>query len=265
MASQLTESVGEGLVTRHGSTSFFFAMSGAFLAIVLIGFTPSLYLRGMLFPDQPMPGGAVTYAHGFVMTTWFLLFFVQTGLIRRGNFQRHRQLGVAGAFVGLGVVIAAVTTSLGVVPRLKGVPGFDFASDVSAIGMGAGMTVARLFSRIVWGNLAIAFSFSVLLVLAILFRRQPAVHKRLMLIASLAALIPALQRISRWPGLGGDAGPFWVIASALLFVPIVVHDLAVTKRVHPATLVGGGVVVFAFVAAQFISATEFGQTFMMGL
>ena len=124
------------------------------------------------------------------------------------------------------------------------------------------VAVARLFSRIVWGNLAIAFSFSILLVSAILFRRQPAVHKRLMLIASLAALIPALQRISRWPGLGGDAGPFWLITSALLLALIVAHDLAVTKRVHPATLVGGGVIVFAMVAAQLISGTEFGQSFV---
>jgi hypothetical protein len=131
MASQLTESVGGRTFARTGYTGFYFAMSGAFLAIVLIGFTPSLYLRGMFFPGQPMPGGAVTYAHGFVMTTWFLLFFVQTGLIRKDNFQRHRQLGVVGAFVGLGVVIAGVTTSLGVVSRLRGI-GLDFTKDVSA-------------------------------------------------------------------------------------------------------------------------------------
>jgi len=111
MASQLTESVGERSLARTGYTSFFFATSGALLAIALIGFTPSLYLRWIFIPDQPMPGGAVTYAHGFVMTTWSLLFFVQTGLVRRGNFQRHRQLGVVAAFVGLGVVIAGVTTS----------------------------------------------------------------------------------------------------------------------------------------------------------
>jgi len=55
MASQLTESVGERSLARTGYTSFFFATSGALLAIALIGFTPSLYLRWIFIPDQPMP------------------------------------------------------------------------------------------------------------------------------------------------------------------------------------------------------------------
>ena len=265
--SQLTESVGGRTVAREGYTSFFFAMSGAFLAIVLIGFTPSLYLRWIFLPDHPMPGGAVTYAHGFVMTTWFLLFFVQTGLIRTSNVQRHRQLGVVGAFIGLAVVIAGVTTSLRVAARLKGIPGVDFANDVSTIlpVPSTGVTVGRFVTEVVWGNLAGVFSVAPLLVAAILFRKQPAVHKRLMLIASLCVLGQALQRISRWPGLGGDAGPFTNIVLAVLFAAIVVHDVAVTKRVHPATPFGGGVLLFFKVAAQFVASTEFGQKFVMSL
>src|SRR5262245_45793429 len=146
--SQLTESVGQRSFARTGY-SFFFAMSLVFFAIVLIGFAPSLYLRGIFFPDQPMPGGALTYAHGFVMTTWFLLLVVQTSLVRASNFQRHRQLGVVGAFVGLGVVIAGVTTSLGVVSRLKGY-GIDFANDVSTIlpVPSTGVTVGRFLCQV---------------------------------------------------------------------------------------------------------------------
>lgn len=263
MASQLTESVGERVVTRHGYTSFFFAMSGAFLAIVLIGFAPTFYLHGVFFPVPTRP--AYVYVHGFVMTAWFLVLFIQTGLIRTGHFQRHRQLGVAGAFLGLGVVITGVTVALGVVPGLKGIPGFDFASDISVLGLGSGETVARFISFVVWANLATAVTFSVLLVSAILFRRQPETHKRLMLMSSLAVLSPAIARISRWPGLGGEAGPFSPTVWFLLLAVIVVHDLAVTKRVRPIIWVGGGLVVFDYFAAKFIAATEFGQTFVMGL
>ena len=261
--SQLTESVGERAIARTSHTSFFFAMSGAFLAIVLIGFAPTFYLHGVFFPTPTRP--AYVYVHGFVMTAWFLLLFIQTGLIRTGHFQRHRQLGVAGAFLGLGVVIMGVTVAVGVVPGLKGIPGFDFASDISVLGLGSGETVARFVSFIVWANLATAVTFSVLLVSAILFRRQPETHKRLMLMASLAVLGPAISRISRWPGLGGETGPFFPTVFFFLLAVIVVHDVAVTKRVRPFIFFGGSLVVFDYFAAKFVAATEFGQSFVMGL
>jgi hypothetical protein len=104
------------------------------------------------------------------------------------------------------------------------------------------------------------FTFLVLMVSAILLRRRPDAHKRLMLLASITIIGPALARISRWPVLGGEQGPFVLIVLLLLLSALLVYDFSATKRVHPATLVGGGFAILISIAGNMIGASEFGQT-----
>ena len=98
------------------------------------------------------------------------------------------------------------------------------------------MTVAAFLFNLVLANIASMCAFAILITSAVLLRGRPEAHKRLMLIASITIIGPALARISRW--LPFD-GPFVLAVMVLLLAALVVHDLRTTKRVHPATLIGG--------------------------
>ena len=76
--------------------------------------------------------------------------------------------------------------------------------------------------------------FVVFVVAGVRARRDPQSHKRLMLLATIAILPPA---IARWVLLLGPPVTFAV--ATLLLVPIVGWDLKTRKRLHPVTLWGG--------------------------
>jgi hypothetical protein len=101
---------------------------------------------------------------------------------------------------------------------------------------------------------------------AILLRRNPQAHKRLMLLASIAILGPALARISRWPVFGGEDGPFVPVVLLGLLATLVAHDLVSARRLHTATLIGCGTIVLATIAQQMIVGSESGRAVvrMMG-
>ena len=95
---------------------------------------------------------------------------------------------------------------------------------------------------------------------AILLRGYPQVHKRLMLLASVAIVGPALARISRWPLFGGEDGPFVPGVLLALLVAVIVHDLVAMRRVHKGTIYGGGAIVIATIVQQLIADSEFGRS-----
>src|SRR5579864_8701773 len=67
----------------------------AFL-ILFAGFARSYYLR-LVFETTGLP--LLLHLHGFLFTSWFVLFFVQARLVARHRVDLHRKLGVVGAFL----------------------------------------------------------------------------------------------------------------------------------------------------------------------
>ena len=96
---------------------------------------------------------------------------------------------------------------------------------------------------------------------AMLLRRRSQAHKHLMLLASLAVLGPALARIARWPGFGGEQGPFVTLVSLALLLAIVAHDLYSTRRLHPA----GAALVLITIASMVIGGSELGRSILPGI
>ena len=78
--------------------------------------------------------------------------------------------------------------------------------------------------------------FAVFVVAGIRARRDPQRHKRLMLLATIALLPPA---IARWVLLLGLGPPVVLAVSTLFLLPLVGWDLKTRRRLHPATLWGG--------------------------
>jgi hypothetical protein len=236
---------------------YFFWMATLLLAVVLVGFAPTLYLRP-LFDTAPIPG--YLYLHGAVLTAWFVWLVVQTSLVATGRTATHRRLGVAGTVIAAAVVIAGPTATFSVVKRVRGA-GLDWDTDMSTVGfLGVeGVPMIQFVSGVVWGNLLGIVTFALLVTAAVVLRRNTQAHKRLMMIASLTIIIPALARIARWPVFGGEDGPLIPLVGLGLLATVIVYDIVKTKRVHMATIGGVATNLAAFAISQFIAQTPFGQ------
>ena len=243
-------------VRRTSRSGFFTAMPGFLLLLVVAGFVPTLYVRP-LFDVPPIP--TYLYVHGLVLTGWFVWFLGQSFLISAGLVTRHRQFGALGAIFGVVVVGGGLLATLGLASRVVS-RGLSFDADASVLGIGVtGLTVAAFISYVVWGNIGNLLSFATFLLAAVVLRRRPQAHKRLMLLASISIIGPALARIARWPVFGGEQGPFIPLVSWGLVLLVAVHDLMSRRRLHPATVLGALLLMLINYGAGIAARSEVGQ------
>lgn len=265
MASQPSAAASAAALGRSGAkagtrTGFFFWMSALLLAFLLVGFAPTLYLREF-FPVAPIPG--YLYVHGAVLTSWFVWLLLQTSFVRTGNTAMHRRMGVIGTIIGAAVVVAGPMASFGVVGRLREAD-LDWDTDMSALPfLGVdGVPMVNFAAQVVWGNLVSIVVFAGLLAAAVLLRRNPQAHKRLMVLGSIAIVGPALARISRWPIFGGEDSGFIPIVFFGLVTAVIAHDLITTRRLHRVTWIGAAAIVASSVAQQLVAGSELGRAFI---
>jgi uncharacterized membrane protein YozB (DUF420 family) len=214
---------------------FYQAMILVILACIVLGFSRSFFLRP-LFLGVHAPTEAWFYFHGAIFTLWLALLFTQASLIGNNNVALHQRLGVTAfglvplmIFMGLvGALIAA---------RRPGgfidipVPPLQF------------MIVP--FADMLW--------FGVLAGLALTYRREPQVHKRLILLASIALTEAGIARWPFEPYISSPPLAFWT--KTLLLLPMVGWDLYSRKRVHPVTLWGGLFLISEGPVRDYISQT----------
>ena len=186
-------------------------MAAVLLVIVAVGFARSFYLRSILNAGHATSLTLPAYivAHGIVLTLWFLLFLGQALLALSGRLHLHRSLGIAGG------ALAAVVFALSMLVVVR--------------------SVVRETSLVVIGDMALLILFAILVTTSIWFRRKPEVHKRLMTIASISIVAPA---IARWPGAQSMLPLSVVLPQLSLYAAQVVYDVRSSRRVHPATAWG---------------------------
>ena len=155
---------------------FFSGMAVAILVSVFVGFAKSYYLAGVF--KAPLPN-LLVHIHGAVFSSWIFLLIVQTSLVAVGRVDVHRRLGLLGFCLACLVVILGVLVATeNLIRNYK--PGDD------GVEFRASYAVA----------LSDMSMFSTLMYFAFRNRFNPAAHKRLILIATLAILDAA---IDRWP------------------------------------------------------------------
>jgi hypothetical protein len=204
--------------TRVAERRFYAAMSVAILAIVVVGFARSFFLRS-LFPGWPSPHEPIFYVHGSVFAAWFVLLVAQSSLIAAGRNSLHRTLGMLGACLAVAMVVLGVRAALVAAARPTGF---------------VGIPVPPLqFLAIPLADMVV---FPVFVALAIAKRQRPQAHKRLMLLASIA-MLPAA--VARMPGvIGGSPLSFFGLTDALL-IPLALWDYRSRGQLHEVTLWGG--------------------------
>lgn len=206
---------------KQGET-FFLVMGLILLAIVIAGFVP---------PALSRPGGAASmpmllHVHGAVFLSWFLMFCVQARLAGSGRLALHMRLGKASVLIA----IAMITLGYLVIRSAYANPEWNIA------GMSGAASVMFPFTDIV--NFTIAFS------LALANRHNPGAHKRLMLLAGILIIDPAVARLVMTLG---AAPPLIVILELLLFGALITYDLVTRRRPSWASMLGLGLFAAALV------------------
>jgi len=230
---------------RAPSRHQFFLAHTVLLGIVLLGFSPTFYLRTAFHHITPLP--PLLYLHGVVLTIWFSLTVVQGWLIRTRRLRLHRQLGYVAAAYAVVVIV------LGTLANLMLISQIDSPADGENI--------------VVWANFFTLAMFAAFVLLAVVFRKSPAAHKRLMLLASISIVGPALARLPRWPIFGGGlaAGRNYAIGGLLImFAVLITYDLIVRKRSYSASLCGMVVILIGLAGAVFLGVTGIGYHILHG-
>jgi uncharacterized membrane protein YozB (DUF420 family) len=216
MASTTSVRTGFAAHHRHDRTMIAAVVFAIWLAIVL-GFGIDIVKRahsGQLnFP-------LVTHLHVVAYTGWLVLLAAQVWLVRTRRVAVHRRLGLAA------LILLPAMLVLGPATAYYGVADNPYMSD----------------KWIAWlsVNYTNAIGSLVLLAAGLLMRRNPAAHKRLMIMGTIAMTEPGFSRI--WlPFLEARLGegyiPFYFstyIGTVLLVVAVGAYDLATRRRLHPA-------------------------------
>ena len=204
-------------VSEHG---LYISLGLIALAIALAGFLPSIISpNGRLAPVT-----WVIIIHGIVFFAWLVLFFVQTTLVATHRIALHRRLGIASIPLGLIIVPLGYTAAIEMTRR-----GFDLSGDLH---IQADPLMQLIFPL---GDLV---TFVVLISAALLYRRRPDSHKRLMLLGTLGSMMPAA--VAHFLGHNLQSTPALIVPIlAVLFFSPAIYDRVRLGRFHRVSLWGG--------------------------
>jgi hypothetical protein len=207
---------------------FYPALAVVMLAVVFAGFTPSYYLKAA-YGTKPLP--LLFHVHGAAFTSWMLLLIVQTALVASGRTPLHRRLGVAGGW------LAATMT---VLAWMMAIDGGRRATNDASLG----------FMVVPMGTVVV---FPALVGAALIWRRFPATHKRLMMIATTELMAAGVGRL---PGIAGYGPLGFFGGTDLALVALLVNDWVTDGRFHRATLWGGAFLIASQVLRIVVGGTD---------
>jgi hypothetical protein len=227
---------------RAARSKIYFGLALMVAAIVFAGFSRSFY--GTFFADAAHPW--IIHVHAAVYVGWLALLIAQTVLAARGDIATHRRVGTFGIAYGavvwiLGLIVAV---AMPVINVHSGLWNTSRAEEFLAIPLGDMVLFGSFFAA------------------AIAYRRKPEIHKRLVILASVAVMFAAIGRTFTNAGilLGDPNAELGGIPARLLlwYSPVLVamaHDLATRRRIHPVYWIGVVAMAVAFLRVPY-SQTE---------
>jgi len=212
-------------VSARGEGAFYVLFAGLALVAVVVGFAPTYYLQ----PYYGTPALTVLlHLHGALFSSWLLLLVAQTAFVKSGQLALHRRLGwfgvvIAAAMVVLGTYLTLVRSPLHANPTFFYITGFGdmimFAAFVGA---------------------------------AVTMRRQTEVHRRLMVLGTIALLNAGVGRWTVVTPLFEQHRTQYAIETELLtdafLLLAVIFDWLRRGRVHPVYVWGGS----AWIVSQIV-------------
>jgi hypothetical protein len=245
----MSDAVMGGRPVRDAARWFYVWMAGVFILIAFGGFAPTYWLQ---LAPATFIGSPLLHLHALLFSAWPLFLLLQTTFAARGRIHSHRAWGLLGISLATAMVLV----------------GFAAADEVLAKRLAAGFgDRARAFHIVSTSMITL---FGAFVVAAIACVKRPEVHKRLMLLATITMLPPAIARlffavnVGIGPGLRPGLGPPRTVESVLiaglvadaLIIAGVIYDLRTRGRVHPAYVIGGVIIVALQVLRTPISTTH---------
>jgi hypothetical protein len=212
---------------RKRKSRHFLVASCIALVITLVGF-----FKTFIFPVArgTFSAPAVIYLHGGLLFLWTAFLVTQSVLIQARKVKLHRRLGWFSLGLVPGVVISTMAAGVYVLKR-------DLA-------LGGGQTAV---SSLV-GTFTAPIIFAVLVVVAIVYRRRPELHKRLMLLAMVAIIWPAFFRFRHYfPSIAYPEFVFGFVLPQSMILAVMLWEKLTIGRVHAVYLTVG----MALVAENF--------------
>lgn len=206
--------------------SFHFWMIVLACAFVFAGFGMSyLYptAAGTRSGDPP-----VVHLHGLAFFAWMVLLLVQSALVNAKNVKLHRSLGTFGIAVGtlvvfMGAMITIVGSSGAMVTRSLDDP-----------------TTAKVFFL----SVVAPPSFAAIFILAIrAVKRNIAEHRNLIVIATIAVLMPGINR-AYMHGLGAEGVPVFAtyMTMNVMLAALLLREWRVSGKIGSSTWIAAAIV-----------------------
>jgi hypothetical protein len=225
------------IAARRSEHRFYSALAVLLGAITFVGFARTYYLRHWFpdFHDQAAPE-PIFQVHGALVTLWFVWLILQASLVRLGHLPLHRTLGLAGIAIALPMALVGIYGATVAAARPGGFIGVDLP--------GAQFLAVPFFDMVMFG---LFFTW------AVIRRKDPQAHKRLIVFATANLLQAAVVRL-----------PFSFIANGLpissfygawlVFLIMVAWDVWSLRRLHFVTVVAGVLTL----------ASQFGRLVLLG-
>ncbi len=189
-------------------------------------------------------GPWIAHVHGLLFFAWVALAVLQPLLVRRGNAKLHRRIGYAALPLALAMAVSGIGVGLYAVRRDLAAGMGDFAySSLPGV----------LFAMVIVLGLVAA---------AVLLRKRPDWHKRLMILATIAVLWPAWFRFRHFmPWVPKPEILLALVVADSLVVIAMVRDRLKFAQVHPAYWIFGTGLVAEHVAEAALFDTSLWRSF----
>lgn len=240
MATVAQTSVDEARVPNARAVAFVDRWIWVFTAALLIatvlgGFVPdSIKKVAMVEAGQRPPFPIVLHVHAAMMASWMALLLAQTALMATGHRKWHMQLGLAAMVLAPAIVLTGVV----LVPTMYGMGWHGLQVANPQLGAAALAPKMAFSSNILLLQARLGLVFPVLVALGLMARkRDPGLHKRLMILASWVPISAAVQRLT-WLPTTMPHSPLAVNLYPLLAIaPMFLWDLYRLRRIHPAYVI----------------------------
>ena len=219
---------------------------GAVWVAILAGFG----LDFARYMDEAPPPPLILHLHAAVFVVWLGLVTLQILWVEIGKLRWHKQMG------WLTVAVSVLMVPLGLVAAL-----------VDQVRQATHSDYAPQFLALEFEEM---IAFSVFMTAGIIYRRNPAAHKRLMLLSAVSISDAGFARIwlmgfkTEVPGLfGWWLQFFWGIF--LILVAMGAWDLWRRRRIHPAVLFGAALLWTGEIITTFLNFSPTWRDLMVRL
>jgi hypothetical protein len=200
-------------VNRTAERLFFAGMAILLCIVVFIGFSPTYFGAGVFKAPLPSP---ILHIHGAVFSLWMLLFLVQAALVSAHRVAWHRSLGLVAFCLPPIMIVLGVIAALDALNRKVMIGPLD-----PAVSLAIPLLGIACFSIVIFASWRT--------------RRNPAAHKRLVLLATIGLVEAAFGRFP-WAHMGLDPAHGAVGGLGILILLVIAYDLFSLHRIHRSTM-----------------------------